>query len=67
MGIFSGLFPVTGQAEGKLRQHFLQLFLRTDSCRQASQRPHVNADHCGVRLRESAAARVGHLFVFQLN
>ena len=29
--------PVTGQAEGQLRHPVLQLFLRTDSCRKASQ------------------------------
>ena len=46
--------PVTGQAERQLLQPVLQFFLRTDSCRQASQRPHGNADHCGIRLRESA-------------
>ena len=61
MGIFSGLFrsrdkpkdSYDSQAEGQLRQPVLQLFLRADSCRQASQRPHGNADHRSLRLRES--------------
>ena len=53
-GYFQRTVPVKGQAEGQLRQPVLQLLLRTDSCGQASQRPHGNADHCGVRLRESA-------------
>ncbi len=53
-GHFQRTVPVMGQAEGQLRQPVLQLFLRADSCRKASQRPHGDADHCGVRLRESA-------------
>ena len=53
-GYFQRTVLVTGQAEGQLRQPVLQLFLRTDSCRHESQQPHGNADHCGVRLRESA-------------
>lgn len=53
-GHFQRTVPVTGQAEGQLRQPVLHLLLWTNTRRQASQRPHVNADHCGVRLRESA-------------
>ena len=53
-GYFQRTVPVEGQAEGQLRQPVLQLFLRTDTRRQASQRPHGNADHRSLRLRESA-------------
>ena len=53
-GHFQRTVPVEGQAEGQLRQPVLQLLLRTDTRRQACQRPHGYADHRSLRLRESA-------------
>lgn len=52
-GHFQRTVPVEGQAERQLRQPVLQLFFRADTGRQARQRPHGNADHCRLRLRES--------------